>query len=66
MVAFDSRRLAASILDIQGLTPSGFWFAMDLSPLLRDDTLDLVDYVDQYLQRFTHDVRARLAKRLSH
>ncbi len=40
------------------------WFAMDLSPLLRDDRLDLIDYVDQYLERFTRDVRSRLAKRL--
>ncbi len=40
------------------------WFAMDLSPLLRNDRLDLVAFVDQHLQRFADDVRARLAKRL--
>ncbi|MBW7907857.1 MAG: PIG-L family deacetylase [Kiritimatiellae bacterium] len=40
------------------------WFAMDLSPLLRDDQLDLIRYVDQYMERFAGDVRSRLAKRM--
>lgn len=39
------------------------WFAMDLSPLLQNDRLDLIDFVDQHLQRFTNDVQTRLAKR---
>lgn len=39
------------------------WFAMDLSPLLRDDRLDLIGFVDQYLARFTNDVKTRLKQR---
>jgi LmbE family N-acetylglucosaminyl deacetylase len=36
------------------------WFAMDLSPLVRDDTLDVISYVGNLLDRFGHDVRQRL------
>ncbi len=36
-------------------------FAMDLTPLIEDDDLDLVDYVMGYIQRFADDVRGRLA-----
>lgn len=41
------------------------WFAMDLSPLLRDDRLDLIEFVDHYLARFTNDVRTRIKERMS-
>ena len=34
--------------------------AMDLTPLAHDDTLDVVAYVDSYIERFREDVRARL------
>lgn len=40
------------------------WFAMDLSPLIRDDKLDVLNFVDQRVQRFVDDVRTRLARRL--
>lgn len=40
------------------------WFAMDLTPLIREDSLDLETYVNGYLERFVSDVRARLARRL--
>jgi LmbE family N-acetylglucosaminyl deacetylase len=40
------------------------WFAMDLTPLVRDPTLDLIEFVDRHLNAFVHDVRARLARRL--
>ena len=36
------------------------WFAMDLSPLVRDDTLDVISYVGDLLDRFGDDVRQRL------
>lgn len=38
-------------------------FAMDLTPLARDDTLDAVEYVAGFIDRFRSDVIARLAKR---
>jgi LmbE family N-acetylglucosaminyl deacetylase len=37
------------------------WFAMDLSPLAHDDDLDVIDYVGSLLDRFTGEVRERLA-----
>ncbi len=36
-------------------------FAMDLTPLIEDDALDMIDYVMGYIDRFARDVRGRLA-----
>ena len=40
------------------------WFAMDLTPLIRDDQLSLADYVQGFIDRFAADVRGKLNKRL--
>lgn len=40
------------------------WFAMDLTPLAKDDTLDIVEFVEGFIDRFQADVRAKLSKRL--
>lgn len=40
------------------------WFAMDLTPLINQDQLDILDFVHAHLERFVSDVRARLARRL--
>ncbi len=37
-------------------------FAMDLTPLIEDDELDLTEYVMAHIQRFADDVRGRLAR----
>jgi LmbE family N-acetylglucosaminyl deacetylase len=37
-------------------------FAMDLTPLITDDTLDPHDYVQGFIRRFAEDVSARLKK----
>lgn len=37
-------------------------FAMDLSPLVQDDKLDLVEYTVGFIKRFEADVRAKLGK----
>jgi LmbE family N-acetylglucosaminyl deacetylase len=39
-------------------------FAMDLTPLIKDDTVDLVDYTMGYLERFSESVRKGLEQRL--
>jgi len=39
-------------------------FAMDITPLLLDDTLDVIEYVAGFIRRFENDVRAKLAARL--
>jgi LmbE family N-acetylglucosaminyl deacetylase len=39
-------------------------FAMDLTPLAHDDTLDAVDYVTGFIDRFRADVVAKLRHRL--
>lgn len=36
------------------------WFAMDLTPLVEDDSMDVLDYVQQLVDRFGADVRAKL------
>lgn len=37
-------------------------FAMDLTPLVRDETLDIRDFVASYIERFAADVRTRIDK----
>ncbi len=37
-------------------------FAMDLTPLVKDDKLDIQAYVQQHIDRLAQDVRTRLAK----
>ncbi|HEX4084368.1 MAG TPA: PIG-L family deacetylase [Chthoniobacteraceae bacterium] len=39
-------------------------FAMDLTPLVKDATLSILDYVLSYISRFENDVRGKLTKRL--
>ena len=39
-------------------------FAMDLTPLVADPSLSIVDYAGNYIARFAADVRGRLAQRL--
>ena len=38
------------------------WFAMDLSPLAKNDSLDIVDFVTGHIDRFREDVRAKLTR----
>ena len=40
------------------------WYAMDLTPLVADDTLDIVSYVEGYIEAFAADVRAKLTRQL--
>lgn len=37
-------------------------YAMDLTPLIKDKTLDIADYVAGYIRRFEEDVRKNIAK----
>ena len=39
-------------------------FAMDLTPLVRDDSLDIAEYVDGFIARFREDVISKLQKHL--
>lgn len=43
-------------------TATGMVFAMDLTPLITDPTLDLATYIQCYLARFAADVQARIEK----
>lgn len=40
------------------------WFAMDLTPLVRDEKCDIVEYVTAFVQRFQDDVEQKLRKQL--
>jgi len=40
-------------------------FGMDLTPVVLDETLDLIQFVTQFIQAFEGDVRQRLAQRLN-
>lgn len=40
------------------------WFAMDLTPLVQDDTTDIIEYVGGYLDRFSKKVVEDLSRQL--
>jgi len=59
------RRANATFFESHGVEESdALAFAMDLTPLAQDETLDIVDYVTGFIERFKADVTARLRKRL--
>ncbi len=43
---------------------TGMSFGMDLTPLIADPALDIVDYVESYITRFAQDVRTRISSTL--
>jgi hypothetical protein len=43
-------------------TTLGLSFGMDLTPLVKDDSIDPVDYIQQFVARFAEDVQSRLGR----
>ena len=37
-------------------------YAMDLKPLVDEPSMDIVKYVDGYVERFREDVRSRVSR----
>ncbi len=59
------RRANATFFESHGVDGSdALAFAMDLTPLVHDDTLDILEYVTGFIDRFRADVVAKLGKRL--
>ena len=59
------RRANATFFDSHGVDHSdALAFAMDLTPLVHDDALDVVEYVTGFIDRFRADVVAKLGRRL--
>ncbi len=59
------RRANATFFESHGVDASdALAFAMDLTPLIKDDTLDVLDYVTGFIDRFRADVVSKLGKRL--
>ena len=59
------RRANATFFESHGVDQSdALAFAMDLTPLAHDDSLDIVDYVTGFIDRFRADVVAKLGRRL--
>ncbi|MHA3770526.1 PIG-L deacetylase family protein [Verrucomicrobiota bacterium sgz303538] len=65
-LAVQGRRCAnATFFESHGVDQSNaLAFAMDLTPLVKDDSLDVVEYVVGYIDRFKADVVAKLSKQL--
>jgi LmbE family N-acetylglucosaminyl deacetylase len=63
-LAVMGRRLAnATFFDSHAAdSETGFTWAMDLGPLVRDETLDIVDYTLGHVERLTLDIRNRINK----
>ena len=62
-LAVQGRRLAnATFFDSHSVDDvEQLWFAMDLTPLVNDPTLDPVEFAAAFIQRFEKDVRSSLA-----
>ena len=59
------RRANATFYESHGVDESdALAFAMDLTPLAHDDSLDIVDYVTGFIERFRAVVVGKLGKRL--
>jgi LmbE family N-acetylglucosaminyl deacetylase len=59
------RRANATFHESHGVDASdALAFAMDLTPLIQDDTRDILDYVISFIDRFRADVVAKLGQRL--
>jgi hypothetical protein len=59
------RRANATFLKSHGIDRSdALAFAMDLTPLTRDETLDIVEFVTGAIERFKADVAAKLKRQL--
>jgi hypothetical protein len=59
------RRANATFFESHGVDQSdALSFAMDLTPLAHDDSLDIIEYVTGFIDRFRADVIAKLGKRL--
>jgi LmbE family N-acetylglucosaminyl deacetylase len=59
------RRANATFFEAHGVDQSdALAFAMDLTPLAQDETLDITAYVTGFIDRFKADVTAKLRKRL--
>ena len=59
------RRANATFFESHGVDETdALAFAMNLTPLIQDDSLDVLDYVTGFIDRFRADVVARLGKRL--
>ena len=59
------RRANATFFESHGVDATeALSFAMDLTPLVQNETLDLVGYVTAYIDRFREDVVRKLSQRL--
>ena len=65
LAAMGRRRANATFLDSHEADKTELAaLAMDLTPLIADDTLDVIEYVSGFIRRFEADVRGKLAARL--
>ena len=59
------RRANATFFESHGVdTSDALAFAMNLTPLVQDDSLDLITYVTDFIDRFRSDVVDKLSKQL--
>jgi LmbE family N-acetylglucosaminyl deacetylase len=63
LAALGRRRANASFFQSHETDKAeGLWFALDLSPLVQDETLDVSDFVLARVDRFREDVAAKIRK----
>ena len=63
LAALGRRRANATYYDPGGVdAATGMIFAMDLPPLAMDDSLDIVEFVHEYVRRFSEDLSRRISR----
>ncbi len=63
LAALGRRRANASFFESHETDKAeGLWFALDLSPLVQDETLDVADFVLARIDRFREDVAAKIRR----
>jgi hypothetical protein len=63
LASMGRRRANATYYESHGVdTATGMSYAMDLTPLIRDDGKEIGGFILEYIQRFSKDVEDRLAR----
>jgi LmbE family N-acetylglucosaminyl deacetylase len=63
LASMGRRRANATYFESHGVDQTlGLSFGMDLTPLITDPTLEVEEFIQEHIQRFAEDVKARLSR----
>ncbi len=63
LASMGRRRANATYSETHGVDSSnGLWYAMDMTPLISDDSRDPLEFVHDFIQHFSQDVTERIQR----